>query len=115
MDKVRIGLLVMLLMVSSVEARGGGGHHYSGEHYYRGWGYGGWIAPFVFGSMIGYSSRPAVIYEPSPTVVYTTAPQTVVIQNDDGVDLSVNSHYEERMVYFEDCQCERKVLVNTRQ
>jgi len=127
MKKIVLAATMILLMSGSVQARGyGGGYHRSGSaHYYGGgWGYGGWVAPLLFGGVLGYAaSRPTVVYDSSPTVVYTTQPQTMVIQSstpapvvqENNMISDDPSGYEERWVYFEDCQCERKVLVNMRQ
>jgi len=115
MKKIVLVALVVALMSGSVQARGGGG--YRSTHYYgSGWGYGGWFAPLLFGGVLGYAAS-------HPTVIYTTPPQqTMVIQNsapapvvqENNAISNDTSGYEERWVYFEDCQCERKVLVNTR-
>lgn len=112
--------LVIFLAASSMQAHGWGGYR-GGGHYYRGWGYGGWMAPFMLGGVVGYAvSRPTVIYDASPTVIYTTPPQTMIVQDrsspsvvQETTNVSTPAPvYEERWVYFEDCQCERKVLVN---
>jgi hypothetical protein len=130
MNKIVLLAVTIVLMAGSVQARGygGGGYHiFGGAHYYGGggWGYRGWVAPLLFGGVLGYAaSRPAVVYDESPTIIYTTAPQTMVIQSSNSSTSVVQetnavsddtSGYEERWVYFEDCKCERKVLVNTRQ
>lgn len=81
-------------------------HHYShdnrGNYHHNG---GNWVIPLVIGGMLGYvlsePNRENVTYvqsvsTPAP-VIY--APQPV---------------YEERWVYFSDCDCQRKVLVPVR-
>ena len=108
-----IVLGLTLLMASGLYAHGGSRGYYVGH--------GGWIFPFVLGGILGSAvSRQTVVYDPQPTVIYTTppttiirdtVPDTIVHQYDDG--WREGPVYEERWVYFEDCKCERKVLVNT--
>ena len=109
MKKTILLTFAILLSVGSVEAHDG-----------RGWGYrGGWVAPIIIGGVIGYAaSRPTVVYNPPSTVVYTT-PQTVIVQ-DNAPSAVVQQTtvvpangpiYEERWVYFENCNCKKKVLV----
>ena len=133
MKKISYLLLTVFVMFGSIEstiwARGfyGGGHYHSG-----GYSRGGWVAPFVFGGLLGYSlSRPNVIYT-SPGVIYTSpavivndAPPVVVqsstiLQDIPQVQTSYQGSiqaplYEERWVYFEDCKCQKKVLVKISQ
>jgi len=118
MKKIVLVATIAFVLAGSLEARNGGHSHY----YYERGGHGGWIVPFIFGSMIGYTiSRQPVVYAPSPAVVYTDSPTVIVddqytLQNDQySVQEDQSPVYEERWVYFEDCQCERKVLVNIRQ
>lgn len=112
MKKIVLVATIALVLAGSLEARGGGDRSH---YYYQRGGHGGWIVPFIFGSMIGYTiSRQPVVYTPSPTVVYTDSP-TVIVDDKYSVQEDQSPIYEERWVYFEDCQCERKVLVNTRQ
>jgi len=123
MKKIVLLATVALMSAGSLQAHGYGHRGYGGGHYYGGWGYGGWVAPFVIGGALGYAaSRPAVVYDTSPTVIYTT-PQTMVVEGSPSASVvqqrtNVSNQapmYEERWVYFEDCQCERKVLVNIQQ
>ncbi len=126
MKKIVLVAISVIFMTAAVQARGyGGGYHGSARAHYSGsgWGYGGWVAPLLFGGVLGYAvSHPAVVYDGSPTVIYTTPPHTMVIQNSAPATVvqennpisEETSGYEERWVYFEDCKCERKVLVNMR-
>jgi hypothetical protein len=107
--------LSMMILISTASLHAHGGSH----GYYI--GHGGWIFPFVLGGILGSTvTRQNVVYDQRPTVIYTSPPRTVIRETipstyiqqsyDDGLDSPV---YEERWVYFEDCQCERKVLINT--
>jgi hypothetical protein len=57
-----------------------------------------WVVPLVIGGVLGYAlsepRRESVSYVQSAPIVY--APQPI---------------YQERWVYFSDCDCQRKVLV----
>jgi hypothetical protein len=108
MKKIVLLATSALMLAGSLHARGG-----HGSYYYDGWN--GWIAPFFIGSMLGYSvARQPVIYTTSPAVIYTNAPVGMV-QESYTVQESEGPVYEERWVYFEDCKCERKVLINIQQ
>ncbi|HEX5711201.1 MAG TPA: hypothetical protein VFX68_07615 [Sulfuricurvum sp.] len=112
---------ILLLSVAVAMAAGSLHAHGGKRGYYRDWGYGGWIFPFVVGGILGSAaSRQSVVYETEPRVIYTTPPTMIV--EDTGVDTFVEDSenewreapvYEERWIYFEDCKCERKVLINT--
>ncbi len=109
MKKIVLLATASLLLAGSLHARGGRGGYY----YYDGWN--GWLVPFFIGNMIGYSvARQPVVYTTQPTVIYTNTPPTMV---DDSYTIQENEApiYEERWVYFDDCKCERKVLVNIQQ
>ena len=82
--------------------------------------HGGWIFPFVLGGILGSTvTLQNVVYDQRPTVIYTSPPRSIIQETvpptyiqqsyDNRLDAPV---YEERWVYFEDCQCERKVLIN---
>jgi len=104
MKKIVLLMTATMILAGSLQARGG---HI---RYYDGWN--GWIAPLFIGSVLGYSiARQPVIYSTTPTVIYTNAPMEMV---EDSYIIQENrgSVYEERWVYFEDCKCERKVLIN---
>jgi hypothetical protein len=107
MKKIVLLAASMLILAGSLHARGG---H---VRYYDGWN--GWIAPLFIGSILGYSvARQPVVYTTSPTVIYTNSPvgmveDRYVVQDDEA------PMYEERWVYFDDCKCERKVLINIQQ
>lgn len=113
MKKIILLGLSVLIVSGSLYAHG------SSHGYYV--GHGGWIFPFVLGGILGSAvSRQTVVYDQQPTVIYTSPPTTViresvpgtiVRQYDDG--WKEGPVYEERWVYFDDCKCERKVLVNT--
>lgn len=125
MRKIGLAAMAVLLMAGSLQAHGANHHAYDGfrhNGHYSGWGYGGWMAPLIIGGAIGYAvSRPAIVYDASPGLVYGT-PRTIIVQDPSQPNLvqqpvTVSSDepvYEERWVYFDDCQCERKVLVNIR-
>lgn len=93
---------VAVLSVSSAHA----------EHFYRGDRYehhermsyhhnANWVVPLVIGGVLGYAlSEPRqerVTYVQSAPVIYEPQPM-----------------YQERWVYFSDCDCQRKVLVRVR-
>lgn len=110
---------IILLSVALLISSGSLHAHGSSHGYYI--GHGGWIFPFVLGGILGSAvTRQNVVYEQQPTIIYTSPPRTIIrdvtpptfIQQSDG-SLNEVPVYEERWVYFEDCQCERKVLVNT--
>lgn len=113
MKKITLLFISVLVLSGSLYAHGGNrGYYYSN---------GGWIFPFVLGGILGSAtSRQTAVYDRQPTVIYTSPPRTIIrntvppsyIQqpDDDRLDAPI---YEERWVYFEDCQCERKVLINT--
>lgn len=112
MKKIFLLSIAILMSIGSLHAHGNSHGYYVGH--------GGWIFPFVLGGILGsavtrqnvvYDQRPTIIYtSPSRTIIRDTVPTGYVQQYDDtGVEGPV---YEERWVYFEDCQCERKVLIN---
>ena len=94
-----------VLLVSSLYAGGHerGGRHASLRHVKMSNHHdnSSWVVPLVVGGVLGYvlsePRRESVTYVRSAPVVY--APQPV---------------YEERWVYFSDCDCQRKVLVPMR-
>lgn len=124
MKKIILLSAAALLIAGSLEARRINRHYYPPVHHqvYYG-GHGGWVAPFVIGGMLGYTlSRPDVVYTSSPRVIYTNPPlhdyRSVYYQPNTAIQQSVEIStpaplYEERWVYFDDCQCERKVLIST--
>lgn len=113
MKKITLLILSVLMLSGSLHAHGGSRGYYINN--------GGWIFPFVLGGILGSAvSRQTVVYDSQPTVIYTsppttiirdTVPATYVHQSDD--EYRNGPVYEERWVYFEDCKCERKVLINT--
>lgn len=109
MKKIVLLATAALMLVGSLHARGGRGGYY----YYDGWN--GWLVPFFIGNMIGYSvARQPVVYTNQPTVIYTNTPPTMV-EESYTVQENEAPIYEERWVYFDDCKCERKVLINIQQ
>lgn len=62
---------------------------------------GNWILPLVVGGVLGYAlsepRRESVVYASAAPVVYSPQPT-----------------YQERWVYFGDCDCQRRVLVSVR-
>lgn len=95
---------VMLLSVSAYadhDGRGGYGRggYYAPSHY----NHGSWIVPLAVGGILGYAlsepRRESVTYvQPVPSrVIYPAQPV-----------------YQEQWVYFNDCDCQRKVLVQIR-
>lgn len=116
--------LTALIAAGSLQAHGYN-YYYPRAHVYYGGHGGGWVAPLIVGGMLGYAlSRPNVVYtQPAPTVIYTQpSPQPVIVESYPGTTAVQQSAqiieqtpvYEERIVYFDDCKCERKVLVNIR-
>ncbi|MFA5216319.1 hypothetical protein [Sulfuricurvum sp.] len=94
---------VMLLSVSVYAHDGRGGYgrggYYAPSHY----NHGSWIVPLAVGGILGYAlsepRRESVTYvQPVPSrVIYPAQPV-----------------YQEQWVYFNDCDCQRKVLVQIR-
>lgn len=113
MKKIIVVGLSVLLASGSLYAHGGNRGYYVGH--------GGWIFPFVLGGILGSAvSRQTVVYDQQPTVIYTSPPTTVIREPMPGTIVHQYDEgwregpvYEERWVYFDDCKCERKVLVNT--
>jgi hypothetical protein len=110
-------VLAGLLLVSSANA-----HPYD-RHVRMAHSHGDWVVPLVVGGMLGYvlssprnettyvTTQPTqVVYTSAPParVVYTSAPASTVIYTQSA------PIYEERWVYFSDCDCQRKVLVPIR-
>lgn len=113
MKKIIVLGLSVLLASGSLYSHGGNRGYYVGH--------GGWIFPFVLGGILGSAvSRQTVVYDQQPTVIYTSPPTTVIREPMPGTIVHQYDEgwregpvYEERWVYFDDCKCERKVLVNT--
>lgn len=82
---------------------------------------GGWIFPFVLGGILGSAvSRQTVIYDQQPKIIYTLPPTTIIRDTEAVTYIKQSDNawrdtpvYEERWVHFDDCNCERKVLINT--
>lgn len=113
MKKTILLLTSVLILSGSLHAHGGNRGYYINN--------GGWIFPFVLGGVLGSAlNRQTVVYDTQPTVIYASPPRTIIrdtippvyIQQSDDHVIS-GPVYEERWIYFEDCQCERKVLINT--
>ncbi len=123
---VSVLLITAVVTTGTLFARGGyygGGGYHGGGHYHGGWGW-GLAAPLFIGGALGYAaSRPTVVYESAPNVIYTQPQSTMVIQQSSPqmiqqttvVPNNGGGVYEERWVYFDDCKCQRKVLVNMQQ
>ncbi|MFA6188228.1 MAG: hypothetical protein WC680_03010 [Sulfuricurvum sp.] len=113
MKKIILLTLAVLMASGSLYAHGGSRGYYVGH--------GGWLFPFVLGGILGSAvSRQTVVYDPQPTVIYTSPPTTIIRDTPHGAIVQQSDEswregpvYEERWVYFEDCKCERKVLINT--
>lgn len=116
-------LIATLMTTGTLFAWGGyygGGYYHGGGHYHGGWG---WAAPLFIGGALGYAaSRPTVVYESAPNVIYTQPQSTMIIQQSSPQVIQQTTIvpnngtvYEERWVYFDDCKCQRKVLVNMQQ
>lgn len=78
------------------------GHDNRGDYHHNG---GNWVVPLVIGGFLGY-----VLSEPrreNVTYVESVSTPAPVIYAPQPV-------YEERWVYFSDCDCQRKVLVPVR-
>lgn len=114
MHPVAAVLAAALILSSSAYADRGG--HDRGGYYspYRGAAiqhhnnHVNWIVPLMIGGALGYvlsePRRESVTYiqsEPSPVIYRSTVYQTEPI-------------YQEQWVYFNDCDCQRKVLVPVR-
>ncbi|MCX6060904.1 MAG: hypothetical protein NT103_01430 [Campylobacterales bacterium] len=85
--------------------RGGGGRGYHHERMsYEGGGHrNNWVIPLVVGSVIGYAlsspQRESVTYVQNVQAPVVYAPEPM---------------YQEQWVYFGNCDCQRKVLVQIR-
>lgn len=88
-------VLVLALGFSGAQARGGDDrHHNRHSHHSHHASSAQWIVPLVIGGVVGYTlSRPQTI----SVATYTPAPR-----------------YAEEWVYFGDCDCKRRVLVEVR-
>lgn len=99
-------IIAAVLLVSNAYA---GGHERSGRyepvrhtkmsnHHHA-----DWVVPLVIGGVLGYAfsepRRGSVTYVQSTAAPIVYAPQPI---------------YQERWVYFSDCDCQRKVLVRAR-
>ncbi len=96
---------LMLLSVSAYadhDGHGGGygrGGYYAPSHY----NHGSWIVPLAVGGILGYA-----LSEPRrESVTYIQPLQSQVIYSSQPI-------YQEQWVYFNDCDCQRKVLVQIR-
>lgn len=93
---ISVAFIALLFISSTLEARPWARHHID------------WVSPLIVAGSIGYLlPRERVYYVERPTVIYTS-PTTSMVS-----DLSsyASPQYEETWVYFEDCDCERKVLI----
>lgn len=79
--------LVLVFGMSNLEARDHFRHFHHHSHHAH------WIVPLVVGGVIGYS-----VSRSEPERVVTYAP----------------TRYREEWVYFEECDCKRRVLVEER-
>jgi hypothetical protein len=73
--------------------------HYATQHYEHR-SHTNWIAPLVFTGVLGY----ALASSQNRTVTYVQTPQSC----------PSTPTYQEQWVYFEDCDCQRKVLMRVR-
>jgi len=90
------GFIVLLSISSTLEARPWTRHHID------------WVSPLIVAGSIGYLlPRERVYYVERPTVIYTSSTTSMVSDS----SLYGSTQYEETWVYFEDCDCERKVLI----
>lgn len=97
MKKYTLIVFIAFLSTSStLEARPWSRHHID------------WVPPLIVAGSIGYSlPRERVYYIERPTVIYTS-PATSMVSD---ASLYDSTQYEETWVYFEDCDCEHKVLI----
>lgn len=116
--KREISSFILVLLVSGTPTLEAHDRDYYRPAYHHSGG--GWVVPLIMGGMIGYAvSRPNVVYTTTyqPTV-YTTTSRPYIIESERNyvspypISMPAGNVYEERIVYFDDCQCERKVLIN---
>jgi len=99
---------VMVLSVSAYAGHGGndrGGRYDAPRHLKMGYPShrSQWVVPLVVGGVLGYA-----LAEPRrESVSYTSTVRAPVVYSEQPV-------YEERWVYFSDCDCQRRVLVRVR-
>ncbi|MDD5211078.1 MAG: hypothetical protein PHV62_01575 [Sulfuricurvum sp.] len=113
MKKIILLSIALLMSAGSLHAHGRS-HGYYVSH-------DGWLFPFVLGGILGSTvSRQTVVYDPQPRIIYTSPPTTIIRETEPEINVQQSDDvgigepvYEERWVYFEDCKCERKVLINT--
>jgi hypothetical protein len=103
-----VSAVLSAVMILSVSAYADHGGHDRGGYYAPHYGHGNWIIPLMVGGVIGYAlsepHRETVTYvQPvQPQIIY----QAPVYQS--------QPIYQEQWVYFNDCDCQRKVLVPIR-
>lgn len=77
-----------------------------------------WVVPLVVGGVLGYAlsepRRTTMTYVSTPAAPVYASPAPVYSTAGYGVSYGSQPVYEERWVYFSDCDCERKVLVQIR-
>lgn len=108
----KIGAVASVLLLLSSAAYAAPGHHDRGGRYdaprhvktaHPHSRHGSWVVPLVVGGAIGYllsePRRESVSYVSAAPAPVAYAPEPL---------------YEERWVYFGDCDCQRKVLVRIR-
>ncbi|MCK9373949.1 MAG: hypothetical protein M0P91_12210 [Sulfuricurvum sp.] len=105
-----LGTVVGAVMIFSVSAYAGHGEHDRGGRYdaprHVKMGYpshrNNWVVPLVVGGVLGY----ALTESRRQSVPYATIGASVVYPE--------QPVYEERWVYFGECDCQRRVLVRVR-
>lgn len=85
------------------------GSHYAPVRYSSPHHHNDWIAPLFIGGVLGY-----ILSSPrQPSVTYVDTPSNVTYIQSSSVPVTYvpGPTYREEWVYFEDCDCQRKVLV----
>jgi hypothetical protein len=93
---ISVAFIALLSISSTLEARPWARHHID------------WVSPLIVTGSIGYLlPRERVYYVERPTVIYTSPTTSMVSDSSSYASIQ----YEETWVYFEDCECERKVMI----
>lgn len=93
-------ILATLFVATSTFASHGSHNRHHGSHQEYRSHHTNWIAPLVFTGVLGY----ALASQQNRTVTYVQTPQSC----------PSTPAYQEQWVYFEDCDCQRKVLMRVR-
>jgi len=88
-------LLAILLLTLSAESSAHGSYYYNNNS--------DWVAPLIIGGVVGY-----VISQPRTVVV-----QQPVYQSVPNYTPTTQPIYQYQVIYFNECNCYRRVLVQT--